>query len=253
MARELPLRVAVYGDRTDSKSAHEHGRGLHGGPVGAVHADCEPCGPYRSDIDLRHDGIDILLGRIQDMADGADGIPADAPDVAVIRILYPLLLLMGAFRPVAGDAFDAVVLRGIVGCSNHDSAGDPGAHLHIMLERGCRDHPEVDHIRTHGDESGADGVPDHAGRRPCVIGESHRRAEHGPDALPHAQCQFAAEAVVRDPAHAVGSEHPHVISSESGPGNHLCHDRCCAGCLTMSSPGASAPRRACPPPCCTPS
>ena len=32
-----------------------------------------------------------ILGRIQDVADCTDGFPSDAPDVAVIRILYPLL------------------------------------------------------------------------------------------------------------------------------------------------------------------
>ena len=60
---ELPLGIGVEGDGPDAQLLQEQGRGLIGGPVGAVQHRRQPSGLYGGHIHMGQDGVDVRLAQ----------------------------------------------------------------------------------------------------------------------------------------------------------------------------------------------
>ena len=160
---ELPLGVAVQRYGPHAEPAHELGGRVHGGSVGAVHAHGQSGVSYEVGVDGGDDGLHVLVPGALDPGDRADLPPADAFHAGLVEVLDPRLLLGGAFGPVPGDALYPVELWGVVGRGDHHASGDLGAVLDEVLERGCRNHAQVQNVRADRHEARREGALDHLG------------------------------------------------------------------------------------------
>ena len=213
--------------------------GLVGGAVGAVEDDGQACQGFRGPQRL-HQVCDVGVDGMMLVNDA----PHLVPDGPLPLLPHPVLdgVLQGIveLHAAAGEELDPVVGHVVVGCGDHHS--EVGAVLAHEVGRSRRgNHPDTQHIdagagqpRTDrglqelaggagvaGHQSGRLPPPEHPGLTESV-GCRNRQVEG----------QFSSQFLIRDAAHAVGSEE----SSHAGKLRPCCgsHAR-----LRCTGPGAA--------------